>query len=85
MKGTIANFRSSRHRQKHNHMIVVVDSVDTKEKAEKLVGRSVKYLTEAEREILGKVASAHGNSGAVRVIFDKGMPGQSISRTVEII
>jgi len=30
------------------------------------------------------VADAHGNKGAVRVIFEKGMPGQAIANKVEV-
>jgi large subunit ribosomal protein L35Ae len=36
------------------------------------------------KEINGKVASAHGNKGAVRVIFEKGLPGQSLGNNVEV-
>jgi len=85
MKGTIANFRSSRHRQKDSHMIIVVDGVDSREKAQKLLGKEVVYKTESLKEIKGKVASAHGNKGAIRVLFETGMPGQSLAKTVEIL
>lgn len=85
MKGTISNFRSSRTRQTGNQMIVIVDGVSKRADADKLVGKSVVYKTEAEREIKGKVASAHGNSGAIRVLFEKGMPGQSLTKKVDIL
>ena len=35
-------------------------------------------------EIKGIVKSAHGNGGCLRVIFEKGMPGQSISGKVMV-
>ena len=84
MKGTIVNFRLSRHVQKNNHMIVMVDDISTREKAEALVGKEVVWTSPAKKEIKGKVASAHGNSGKVRVVFEKGMPGQSLTTKVEI-
>jgi large subunit ribosomal protein L35Ae len=84
MKGQITSFRMSRTRQSDNQMIVNVEGIDTKVKAEKLVGKKVVYKTEAEREIAGKVSASHGNKGAVRVIFEKGMPGQSLFKPVEI-
>lgn len=84
MQGTIANFRRSRHVQKTNHMIVIISGVDKKEKAAKLVGKSVVWKSPAGKELKGKIASAHGNKGAVRVIFETGMPGQSIGTKVEI-
>ena len=85
MIGIIANFRSSRHRQKDNHMIIHVDGLDSKEKAKQIVGKKVIFKTDSGKEILGKISSAHGNKGSVRVIFEKGMPGQSLTKKVEII
>ncbi|MFC1728178.1 50S ribosomal protein L35ae [Nanoarchaeota archaeon] len=84
MKAVIVNFRKSVHRQKDNHMILAVEGIDSKEKAEALVGKTVSWKSPANREIKGKVASAHGNSGAVRVIFEKGMPGQAVGAQVMI-
>ncbi|MBS3127587.1 50S ribosomal protein L35ae [Candidatus Woesearchaeota archaeon] len=84
MEATIANFRMSRHRQKVNHMILHVPGVDNKAKAEKLVGKAVSWKSPAGKEIKGKIASAHGNSGAVRAIFETGMPGQSLTTKVKV-
>jgi len=36
------------------------------------------------KEIKGKVSAAHGNSGAVRMILDRGVPGQAIGDVVEL-
>ena len=83
MKATIVNFRRNRHTTSSNHMIVAIEGVDTKDKAGKFVGKTVSYNT-GKRDILGKVASTHGNSGAIRVIFETGMPGQSIGQQVTI-
>ena len=41
MEGTIASFRRGRSTQKDNQMIIVVKGVETKEKAESLVGKKV--------------------------------------------
>jgi|TARA_B100001964_G_C14199762_1_gene585186 large subunit ribosomal protein L35Ae len=84
MEGVIKNFRRSRTRQKTNHMIVYFSDKSSREKAAKLVGKEVVWKSPKGKEINGKVASAHGNKGAVRVIFEKGLPGQSLSTKVEI-
>ncbi len=84
MEGIIANFRRNRHTQKCNHMIIEVEGIDRKDKATPLVGKEVVWKSPADKEIKGKVASTHGNKGAVRVIFETGMPGQSLSTKVEI-
>ena len=64
--------------------LVKIAGVDSKEKAQSLVGKKTSWKSPAGKEINGKVASAHGTKGAIRVIFEKGMPGQSISTKVEI-
>jgi large subunit ribosomal protein L35Ae len=84
MKGTIVNFRSSPHRQTDNQMVILPEGVETMEKAEKLVGKEVVYTTESGKEIKGKISAAHGSKGAVRAIFERGMPGQSLSKKVDI-
>ncbi|MCK4670042.1 MAG: 50S ribosomal protein L35ae [Nanoarchaeota archaeon] len=86
MKAQIANFRKSRTRQKDNQMIVLVAGSDSKAKAEKLVGKKVIFTTEGKekKQIVGKISAAHGNKGAVRVIFERGMPGQAIGKEVKI-
>jgi len=84
MNGTISNFRGSRHTQKGNQMIVLPEGVDSREKAEKLAGKTVTWASPAKKEIKGKITGAHGNKGAVKVLFEKGMPGQSIANKVKI-
>ncbi len=84
MNGVIKNFRRGRRTQTCDQMVVMVDGYATKEKAEKLVGKSVTWTSPGNKQIAGKVSAAHGNSGAVRVTFETGMPGQSIGTTVEI-
>ena len=84
MEGIIVNFRGSRRVKKGNQMIVQVGGVNSKEKAGQLVGRKVIWKTSAGKELNGQIASAHGNSGALRVRFDTGMPGQSIGSKVVI-
>jgi len=84
MEGIIVNFRRNRHTTKGNHMIVQVEGIDRKDKAKPLVGKEVVWKSPANKEIKGKVAAAHGNKGAVRVIFEKGMPGQSLGTKVQV-
>ena len=84
MDGTIVNFRIGRHTQKTNHMIVISASSSNKEHATSLVGKRVVWKSPAGKELVGKVAAAHGAKGAVRVIFETGMPGQSVGQKVVI-
>jgi large subunit ribosomal protein L35Ae len=65
-------------------MILIVASIDTKEAAEKLVDKKVTWKSPAGKEINGRIASSHGNKGALRAIFETGMPGQAIGQKVVI-
>ena len=86
MEGLILNFRRSRHRTYGNQMIINVSGIDNKEKAAKLVGKTVSWIApgKEKKEIKGKISAAHGNKGVLRVLFERGMPGQSIGNTVKI-
>lgn len=84
MEAVIVNFRGSRRVKKGNHMIIEVEGINDKVKASELVGKKVVWKTSAGKSLQGKVASPHGNSGALRVIFETGMPGQSIGTKVMI-
>jgi large subunit ribosomal protein L35Ae len=85
MKATIINFRKGVHTQKDNQLVLEVEGISSKEDAAKLVGKAVVWKTPSGKEMKGKVSSPHGNKGAVRAIFEKGMPGQCISTKAEIL
>ncbi len=85
LNGRIVNYRRSVHNQTTNQMIVVVDGVETREKAEKFIGKKVIWKSPAESEIKGEVTNTHGRNGALRVHFEKGMPGQAIGSSVTIV
>lgn len=84
MEALIVNFRGGRHTKSDNQMIIKVSGIDTKEKAKKLLGKKVTWQSSSGKKIEGKIAKEHGNKGALRVLFEKGMPGQSIGNTVKI-
>ena len=85
MEGIIVNYRGSYKTQHSKQMVIKVKDVDTKEKAEKLVGKKVTWKTPTKKEISGKISAAHGNKGAIRAIFEeKGLPGQALGDKVII-
>ncbi|MBD3263386.1 50S ribosomal protein L35ae, partial [Candidatus Woesearchaeota archaeon] len=61
-----------------------VSGVESKDSAEKLVGKTVIWESPAKKQIKGKITAPHGNKGSVRVLFEKGMPGQSFGAKVNI-
>ncbi|MFH1440074.1 MAG: 50S ribosomal protein L35ae [Candidatus Woesearchaeota archaeon] len=84
MQGIITSFRRGRKVQTDNQMIIKVDGVDNKEEAHKLVGKSVVFKTTAGKELKGQIKGVHGTKGTVRALFETGMPGQSISKKVDV-
>jgi len=83
--GIIVNYRRGRKTQTTNQMIVIIPDVD-KTKAEKLVGKTAIYTCEGKNktQIKGTISAVHGNKGVVRVLFEKGMPGQAIGGKISI-
>ena len=84
MEGIIANFRRGRHTQTNTHMLIYIPEITSKEKTQLLIGKKVKWKSSSGKEFIGTVASSHGNKGAIRVIFEKGLPGQSLGNKVLI-
>lgn len=83
MEGLISNFRMGRHHHSSNQMVIIVGNMSSKKDAEKLIGKKVVFNT-GKKDIVGKITGAHGNSGAVKAIFETGMPGQAINKKVLI-
>ena len=84
MEGVISSYKGSHKRQVPNQMIILVEGSDTKEKAAKFVGKKVTWTSPAGKELKGEVRSAHGNKGALRVLFETGMPGQALGKKVKV-
>jgi len=84
MEGIIINFRGSHKTKYSNQMIVKVSGIEKKDDAFKLIGKKVIWATPSGKEINGKVTKDHGNKGAVRVRFEKGLPGQSLGEKVNV-
>jgi large subunit ribosomal protein L35Ae len=84
VKGKVVQFRRGRHTIHEKHFLVEISGVNSKKDAEKFVNKNVIWKSPAGKIIEGKVASTHGNKGVVRVIFEKGLPGQAVTTEVEI-
>ncbi len=84
MKGIIISFRRGRHTYKPRHFIIQIEKVKDKKDAEKHINKIVEWKSPAGKIIKGKISTLHGNKGLVRVVFEKGLPGQAINSEVEI-
>ena len=84
MEGKVASFRRGVRTQKKYQMIVKVSGIDNKDKAKSLINKKVVWKSPAGKEIKGVVTNLHGNSGALRVQFERGLPGQSVGTKVTL-
>ena len=84
MHGVLKNYRRGRTTQHPTQYIVEVDGIETRIKAATLSGKKVTWKSPASLAISGKIMGAHGNTGAVRVKFDKGLPGQAMGQRVTV-
>lgn len=84
MEGQIIHFRRGKRTQYERQMIVTVKTVTNKDQAQSLIKKIVIWKSPAGKEIKGTIMNLHGVKGAVRVHFEKGMPGQAIGAKVLI-
>ena len=85
-RGKVIQFRRGKKTITERHFLIEVDGVSNRADAEKLVGKEVVWTSSGKmkKQIKGKISGAHGNKGVVRVIFEKGLPGQAITTGVDI-
>jgi len=84
MDGKIVNFRRGRSTAYPNQIIIMVESVKTKEEADKLIGKGIYWETPTGKKINGKISKVHGSKGEVIARLEKGLPGQAIGTNVKI-
>ncbi|MFA4960332.1 MAG: 50S ribosomal protein L35ae [Candidatus Pacearchaeota archaeon] len=84
--GKVIQFRRGKRTYTPRHFLIEIPKIDSREKAEKFVGKNVEWESPGKDKkiISGKIAAAHGNKGVVRAIFERGLPGQSIGTEVQI-
>ena len=84
IKGKVVQFRRGRRTVHERHFLIEVSGISDRKKASELVGKDVEWKSPAGKIIKGKIAAPHGNKGIIRAVFEKGLPGQSITTHVEI-
>ena len=84
MKARVLSFRQGRHTQKTNQLLLSVKDVDTRSAAAAFIGKKVTWKTKSGKELVGKIASPHGNNGVLRARFSRGVPGEILGKELEI-
>jgi large subunit ribosomal protein L35Ae len=84
IEGIVVNYRVGPKTQKAKECIIQFKHVASASEAGRLIGRKVTWKIK-ESKIIGKVIALHGRKGLVRVRFKKGLPGQALGTTVELV
>jgi len=82
--GRIMNYRIGIRTQMSRECLVQFTDVVSAAKAGPLIGRKVVWKGE-NKKLIGRITGFHGKNGVVRVRFKKGVPGQALGITVELV
>ncbi|MEM4251048.1 MAG: 50S ribosomal protein L35ae [Candidatus Bathyarchaeia archaeon] len=83
--GTFVNYRQGMFRQNTKSLLIKIEGVTSASSASKYIGRRVVWLSQTGKRLVGRVVATHGQGGVLLSRFKKGLPGQAIGATVEIV
>jgi large subunit ribosomal protein L35Ae len=83
-QGMIVNYRVGPRTQTSKQCIIQFAHINSVSEASRLIGRKVAWKSGKNR-IAGKIVALHGKKGLVRARFKKGVPGQALPATVELV
>jgi len=84
IQGVIKNYRVGPGTQRSKECIIKFAHVTSVSQASRLIGRKVAWKV-GKKKIVGKIVALHGKKGVVRARFRRGLPGQALGRTVELV
>lgn len=84
IQGVIVNYKVGPKTQRSKECIIQFPHVKSVSEASRLIGRKVAW-NNGETKIIGKIVDLHGKKGLVRARFRKGLPGQALGTTVQLI
>ena len=84
IQGIIVNYRAGPKTQRPKECIIQFTHVKSVSEASRLIGRKVAWKI-GKNKIVGKIVALHGKKGLVRAKFKKGVSGQALGTTVELV
>jgi len=84
VQGIILNYRVGPKTQRSKECLIRFTHVNSASEASRLIGRKVAWKS-GKNKIIGKIVDLHGKKGLVRARFRKGLPGQALGTTVELV
>ena len=82
--GRIMNYRIGIRTQMSRECLVRFTDIVSAARAGQLIGSKVVWKGENKKHP-GRIVGFHGKNGVVRVRFKKGVPGQALGTTVELV
>ena len=82
--GTIVNYRIGIGTQNPKECLIQFAHVNSASLAGQLINRKVVWK-QGDSKFIGKIVGSHGKKGVVKVKFQKGVPGQALGTTVELV
>jgi large subunit ribosomal protein L35Ae len=78
------NYRIGIRTQHSRECLIRFANLDSTAQAGRLIGQKVVWKGE-NKKLVGKIIGFHGKNGTVRAKFKKGVPGQALGTTVELV
>ena len=83
--GIFVNIRQGMFRQYPHNILIRIPGIDSSNSAAKYIGKKVIWRSKSGKKLVGKIVKTHGRNGVLMSRFKKGLPGQAIGSSVEII
>jgi large subunit ribosomal protein L35Ae len=83
VEARITNYRIGIRTQMSKEILIQF-SADSVAQLGALVGRKVVWKN-GKKKLVGKIVGLHGKNGMLKAKFKKGVPGQAIGQTVELV
>ena len=84
IQGIIVNYRVGPKTQRPKECIIQFTHIASASEASRLIGRKIAWKS-GKSKIIGKIVALHGKKGLVKARFRKGVPGQALGTTVDLV
>ena len=82
--GRIMNYRIGIRTQMTSECLIQFPQVNSVAQTGQFIGKRVVWKG-VNKKLTGKIVGFHGKNGVVRVRFKRGVPGQALGTTVELL
>ncbi len=80
----IVNYHIGIKTQASKEILIQVAEAESAGKVGQLVGKKVVWKNQTSK-LVGQIIGLHGKNGMLKAKFKKGLPGQAIGSTVEVV